>query len=105
MNALLVDSDIHTQGCYVSVSEFPFALRVVKDLSKILWNCGRYSISLYCLYIKITFVYLLYARSLEKFTIKTATGYGFGTSPSITNEFRPAGAQEATIVLWNNSKS
>jgi len=75
--ALASESAIHTMGCYISISDVSFSLRVNKDMTKIAWSGNR---------------------SLEK--VNATPYYG---KPNY--EMRPVGAQEANVVLWNNAKS
>jgi len=72
------DSSILTTGCYVSISDISFSLRINKDFTKILWSGYR---------------------SLEKVNV---TNYNYGKA---VYEMRPLGALESPMVLWNNLKS
>eukprot|EP00026_Physarum_polycephalum_P003373 Phypoly_transcript_03384.p1 GENE.Phypoly_transcript_03384~~Phypoly_transcript_03384.p1 ORF type:complete len:354 (+),score=63.23 Phypoly_transcript_03384:29-1063(+) len=72
------DSSIQTNGCYVSISDISFSLRITRDFTRILWSGYR---------------------SLEK--VKD-TGYNYG---KVVYEMRPLGALESPIVLWNTLKS
>jgi len=84
---LVTDCQLQTSGCYISISEMPFSVRISRDLSKMHWSSSR---------------------SVERVVIKGSSMF-FGangqSSHSQTYETKPSNAQEASIVLWNNSRS
>jgi len=88
LRELLNDCQLQTNGCYVSICERPFSLRIARDMSKIQWSL---------------------TRGLERLRKGSNMVYspqkGSDHSHHIAYELKPVNATDASVVLWNNSKT